>query len=80
MRAQPHPPEGAPVEVDVGASWMNLANTSPFNVSHHPAMSVPCAMRDGLPVGMMLVGRAWEEVTIFAAAQAFADEVDWTER
>jgi amidase len=79
MKARPHPPEDAPVEVDLGASWINLGNTSPFNVSHHPAMSVPCAMRDGLPVGMMLVGRAWEEATIYLAAQAFVDEVDWTE-
>ncbi|MDH3732958.1 MAG: amidase [Gemmatimonadota bacterium] len=79
MKAQPHPPADAPVEVSVGASWLNLANTSPFNVSHHPAMSVPCAMRDGLPVGMMLVGRPLEETTIYSAAHAFEEDIDWRE-
>lgn len=79
MKAQPLPPADAPVEVSVGASWMNLANTSPFNVSHHPAMSIPCGMTDGLPVGAMLVGRAWEETTIYRAAHAFEQGVDWRE-
>ena len=44
-------------------------------------MSVPCGLSDGLPVGMMLVGKHFDEATIYRAAHAFeqggrlADEV-----
>jgi len=36
---------------------------APFDVSHHPAMKVPCAMSEGLPVSMMLVGKHFYEPT-----------------
>jgi amidase len=49
----------------------------PFNITHHPAMSIPCGMSDGLPVGMMLVGRHWDEATIYRAADAFERAEDW---
>ena len=45
-----------------------IANTAPFDITHHPAMSVPCGMVDGLPVGLMLVGRHFDEMTIYRAA------------
>ncbi len=35
-----------------------LPNAAPFDCTHHPAMSLPCGTVDGLPVGMMLVGKA----------------------
>jgi amidase len=35
-------------------------------------------MADGLPIGLMLVGRHWEESTIYRAAQAFEQSGDWT--
>ncbi|HSC27510.1 MAG TPA: hypothetical protein VLD67_09560 [Vicinamibacterales bacterium] len=43
----------------------------------HPAMSVPCGRIDGLPVGMMIVGRSWEEATIYRAAHALEQSGDW---
>jgi amidase len=54
-----------------------VANTLPFNLTHHPAMSVPCGMSDGLPVGMMLVGRCHAEPTIYRAAYSFEQAQDW---
>jgi len=77
MKAQPLPPADASAGVQLGAAYMNLGNTSPFDVSHHPAMSVPCGSIDGLPVGMMLVGRHWEEATIYRAAHALEQSGDW---
>ncbi|HUE80766.1 MAG TPA: amidase family protein, partial [Pyrinomonadaceae bacterium] len=77
MKAQPLPPTDAPAGVQIGAAWSNLGNTSPFDVSHHPAMSVPCGRIDGLPVGMMIVGRPWEETTIYRAAHALEQSGDW---
>jgi hypothetical protein len=77
VKAQPLPAADAPVAVRIGAAYLNLGNTSPFDVSHHPAMSVPCGRVDGLPVGLMLVGRQWEEATIYRAALERSG--DWRE-
>jgi len=55
-----------------------LGNTSPFDLTGHPAMSIPCGMIDGLPVGLMLIGRHLNEQVIFQAAQAFEKIGDWT--
>ncbi len=52
-------------------------NTAPFNITHHPAMSVPCGMADGLPIGMMLVGKHFDEATVYRAAYAFELAGDW---
>jgi amidase len=54
-----------------------LANTAPFDCTHHPAMTVPCGMVDGLPVGAMLIGKMYDEETIYRAAGAFETGVDW---
>ena len=40
-------------------------------------MSLPCGFVDGLPVGLMLVGRQYAERTIYQAAAAFEAKVDW---
>jgi amidase len=45
-----------------------LPNTAPFDVSGNPALSVPCGLSDGLPVGMMFVGKNWDEETVLRAA------------
>jgi amidase len=37
-------------------------------------------MRDGLPVGMMLIGRHWDETTLYRAADAFERAGDWKDR
>jgi aspartyl-tRNA(Asn)/glutamyl-tRNA(Gln) amidotransferase subunit A len=48
-----------------------LSFTSPFNLLGWPAMSVPCGLgAAGLPLGLQLVGRPWEEATVLLAARA----------
>jgi amidase len=47
-----------------------IANAAPFNLTGHPALSLPCGLVDGLPVGAMLVGRHFGEKTIYRAAKA----------
>jgi amidase len=54
-------------------------NTCPFNITGHPAISIPCGMRLGLPVGLQLVGRYWEESVLFRAGYAFEQSVNWKE-
>ena len=48
-----------------------ISNTCPFDVTGHPAATVPAGMSAGLPVGMMLIGRHWENGTVLRAADAF---------
>jgi len=46
--------------------------TAPFNLTGHPALSVPCWDGDpGLPVGLQLVGRWWDEATVLRVGHAF---------
>ncbi|MCS5946643.1 hypothetical protein LNP25_23915 [Klebsiella variicola subsp. variicola] len=40
-----------------------IGNTAPQDITGHPAMTLPCGLVDGLPVGMMLVGRHFAEST-----------------
>ena len=53
------------------AALGNLHNTSPFDVTGNPALSVPCGTSDGLPVGMMLVGRHFDDATVLRAGHAY---------
>ena len=78
MPARPIPSPDAGLEEIVGAALPMIGNTGPFNLSHHPAMSVPCGRVDGLPIGLMLVGRHFDEGTIYRGAHAFEQAVDWT--
>jgi amidase len=77
MRATPLPDPAASREEYVARAFEPVTNTGPFDITHHPAMSIPCGMIDGLPVGMMLVGRHYDEPTIYGAAAAFAELADW---
>ncbi len=46
-------------------------NTPQFDLTGHPALSVPCGKLDGLPIGMMIVGRMGDEATVLRAGYAF---------
>lgn len=52
-------------------------NTSPFDVSGHPAISVPCGLAQGLPVGLMFVARHFDERSVLRAAAAFERLGNW---
>ena len=77
VKATPLPPPDASLALYCQRAFEMLANTSPFDVTGHPAMSIPCGMSDGLPVGLMLVAARWREATIYRAAAAFEQADDW---
>ena len=54
-----------------------VGNTAPFDVTSHPATTLPCGMSDGLPVGLMLIGKDYDESTICCAAHVFEQGGDW---
>jgi amidase len=78
MKATPIPGKNATAQEITRRSWEGTRNTCPFNVTGHPAISLPCGMQDGRPIGMMLVGRHNGEETIYCAACAFERSGDWT--
>jgi amidase len=71
LKATLLPPPNASREDYVARALEMLANTCPFDVTGHPAVTVPAGMAEGLPVGMMLIGRHWEDGTVLRAADAF---------
>ena len=77
IKATPLPPRDAPLSLTLQRAFEMLANTAPFDITGHPAMSVPCGMSEGLPVGLMLVGGHYEEKRIYQAAHAFEQHGDW---
>lgn len=77
MKATPLPPANAPLKLYVQRALEMLGNTCPMDVTGHPAMSVPCGMSNGLPIGMQLVAKHWDESTIYRAAHAFEQSGDW---
>ncbi len=49
--------------------------TGPTNLNGLPSMSIPCGFSsDGLPIGMQLIGRAFDEATMYRFAYAFEQE------
>ncbi len=57
--------------------WNMFDNTAPFDLTGHPALSIPCGKSNGLPVGLMLVGRQFDDATLLRAGHAFEQHVDW---
>ena len=77
MKATPSPPADAPRELYVRRAMEMISNTSPFDISHHPALTVPCGMSEGLPIGMMLIGRHFDEAKVYRVGYAFEQSGDW---
>jgi amidase len=77
MKATPLPPKDASLALWCQRAFELLPNTAPFDVTGHPSMSIPCGMSQGLPVGLMLTGRRYDEGTIYRAAGAFEQAGDW---
>jgi aspartyl-tRNA(Asn)/glutamyl-tRNA(Gln) amidotransferase subunit A len=68
----PAPPFSA---FDKGAVWTPM-RTLPFNVTGHPALSVPAGFAGGLPVGFQVIGRHGDEAGIVRIAAAFEAVTD----
>jgi amidase len=70
FKARKLPDPDASIETKVQVANEPLYNTAPFDVTGHPALSLPVGLSEGLPVGLMIVGRPWQETTVLAAAYA----------
>ncbi|MDI9475429.1 MAG: Asp-tRNA(Asn)/Glu-tRNA(Gln) amidotransferase subunit GatA [Natronincolaceae bacterium] len=54
--------------------------TVPANLAGIPAISIPCGFHDGLPIGMQLMGRKFDEGTLLKTAKAFEGSTDFNSR
>ncbi len=63
----------APIEgLDSAAYAPKLTRfTAPFNLTGLPALTIPCGKVDGLPIGLQLVGKAWDEAGVLRAGRAY---------
>lgn len=77
IKARRIPAADASISEICARAFEMIPNTAPFDVTGHPAISVPCAARDDLPIGLMLVGKHWAESTVYRAAHAFETACDW---
>jgi aspartyl-tRNA(Asn)/glutamyl-tRNA(Gln) amidotransferase subunit A len=63
---------GTPMPKGMSSAFDWLPFTYPFNMSHHPAGTVPCGFtRAGLPVALQIVGRMHDDVRVLQASRAF---------
>lgn len=55
--------------------------TAPFNLAGLPALSVPCGFtKEGLPIGLQIVSRAWGDAKVLNAGYAFEQATEWHKR
>ena len=53
----------------------------PFNLTQQPAASVPCGFtKAGLPIGLHLVGKMFDDRTVLRASKAYEDATEWGEK
>ncbi len=73
-------------EVKVGDQKVNVVSlltqyTRPFNLNGFPAITVPCGFSDdGLPIGLQLAGRPFDEETVLRVAHAYEQATEWHRR
>ncbi|MFC1938006.1 amidase, partial [Chloroflexota bacterium] len=61
--------------------WPFCPFTIVFNLTQNPGASVPCGISsDGLPIGLQIVGRLQDEVTVLQAAAAFEQAHPWADK
>ncbi len=62
---------------DPYAMYLNDVFTLPVNIAGLPGISVPAGFVDGLPVGLQIIGKPFDEATVLRAARAFEQTADW---
>ena len=90
LLAGPTEPVTAPpllsTSVDAGGQTLGITAaltqyTRPYNITGFPAISVPCGFsEEGLPIGLQLAGRPFDDLTVLRAAHAYEQATEWSKR
>ncbi|MCO1659121.1 amidase [Pseudonocardia humida] len=73
--AQPIVGLDAPLEQYLPTALSMIGNCAPFDVTGHPACTVPAGLVGGLPAGLMIIGRRFDDATVLRVAHAFEQAV-----
>jgi amidase len=76
ITAFPHCETGSPLQVDGQKAdyWMVGAHSTLFNYTGHPAVVLPYKLaRDGLPIGVQIVGKRWDESRLLGIAKVLSE-------
>jgi amidase len=76
IKATRLPAPDAPRAEVLARGFEMISNCAPFDVSGHPALTMPCGLSDGLPAGLMLVGKQFDEMTLYRLASAWESGAD----
>jgi aspartyl-tRNA(Asn)/glutamyl-tRNA(Gln) amidotransferase subunit A len=59
--------------------WLDVLMTLPFNIaSRCPVLSIPSGLsREGVPTGLSVVGRSYDDVTVFRVAATHEQRFPW---
>jgi aspartyl-tRNA(Asn)/glutamyl-tRNA(Gln) amidotransferase subunit A len=62
------------------AMYLNDVFTLPVNIAGLPGISVPCGFVDGLPVGLQVLTKPFDEATMLRAAHAYEQATGWSKQ
>ena len=69
-------PGSVPMSAEAMLAWTPFSY--PFNLTQQPAASVPCGFtKAGLPIGLHIIGRMFDDEGVLSAAAAYEDATDW---
>ncbi|XP_076091284.1 urethanase-like [Mytilus galloprovincialis] len=71
MKPLPLPTEKDDLHEIIRLTFDMIKNTAPFDSTGHPALSINAGFSEGLPVGMMIIGKKFDEATVLRVARAF---------
>jgi amidase len=54
-----------------------LGNAGSFNLTGHPGLTIPAAEADGLPVGVQLIGRRFDDARLLAVGRTYERAYGW---
>jgi aspartyl-tRNA(Asn)/glutamyl-tRNA(Gln) amidotransferase subunit A len=62
------------------AMYLNDVCSVPVNIAGLPGMSIPCGFEDGLPIGLQVIARPFDEATMLRTGYAYQQVTDWHRR
>jgi aspartyl-tRNA(Asn)/glutamyl-tRNA(Gln) amidotransferase subunit A len=68
-------------EEEIGRRSRRISFTRPFNITGQPTISIPCGFSSlGLPIGLQLAGRPFEDAGVLRVAHAYEQATEWHTR
>jgi aspartyl-tRNA(Asn)/glutamyl-tRNA(Gln) amidotransferase subunit A len=65
---------------DPMAMYLNDVCSVPVNIAGLPGMSIPCGFENGLPIGLQVIAKPFDEATMLRAGYAYQQATDWHKR